>query len=103
MSIPRLAQLPQRIRLRKCLRLLPSKAVKVPAHKQKISGRLQRGLHCGRLNRATDYEMWFPLGRHPVSITYSRGRSPDSGVRGVFRHVIGNAAVTEHSDRWVVS
>ena len=36
MSIPRLAQLPQRIRLRKCLRLLPSKAVKVPAHKQNI-------------------------------------------------------------------
>ena len=35
-----LAQLPRRICLRKCLRLLPSKEVKVLAHKQKISGRL---------------------------------------------------------------
>ena len=34
--------------------------------------------------------MWFPMGRHPDSITYSRNRSPESGLRVVFRHLIGN-------------
>src|SRR5271166_2836181 len=35
--------------------------------------------------------MWFPMGRHPDSITYSWNRSPGSGLRVVFRHLIGNA------------
>jgi hypothetical protein len=35
--------------------------------------------------------MWFPKGRHPDSITYSRDRSPDSGFCVVIRQLFGNA------------
>ncbi len=38
----------------------------------------------------TDYEMCSPKGCYPDSITYSRDRLPDSGLRVVFRHLIGN-------------